>query len=29
VAGKTVAVLDPTDIMARKCVSLARRAADG
>jgi aspartate racemase len=28
VAGKTVAVLDPTDIMARKCVSLGRQAAD-
>ncbi|GHU30079.1 hypothetical protein AGMMS50256_16290 [Betaproteobacteria bacterium] len=27
VAGKTVAVLDPTDILARKCVSLGRQAA--
>jgi aspartate racemase len=26
VAGRTVAVLDPTDILARKCVSLGRRA---
>jgi aspartate racemase len=27
VAGKTVAVLDPTDILARKCVGLGRKAA--
>ena len=27
VAGRTVAVLDPTDILARKCVSLGRQAA--
>jgi aspartate racemase len=27
VAGGTVAVLDPTDILARKCVSLGRQAA--